>query len=383
MRFFSQTGSPSDSRSPAEAALLDWAAALLRGDSPVWPLAESDSAMAVAEAFFRRQGVGPLCDLALHETAGAMAPAALRALLRRHRRVQAAADWRRVAEDGEVLGHLATSGLYPLLLKGAAHAHGLYSDSYLRPRCDTDLLFPDRDSAQRAWRRLEGQGYRASSQAVEGRYVSRQKLCFHPGRGHVLDLHWAISNTHTFARALPYDELARAAVALPGLHPAARTLGPVHSLLFGCVHLFGHERIERLSSLLWQYDLFLLGRRLEAADWQDFCRQARAKGLAGTCRQVLEDLQARFPLPACAAILPDLRRAEARESFRPDRLDTPLGYYYQDAKALENWSARLGWLAETLLPAPAYMRQKYPGWSAAWLPLLYLRRLIAGLARRL
>jgi len=26
--------------------------------------------------------------------------------------------------------------------------------------------------------------------------------------GHALDIHWAISNTHTFVRALPYEELS-------------------------------------------------------------------------------------------------------------------------------------------------------------------------------
>ena len=92
---------------------------------------------------------------------------------------------------------LAKIGLQPLVLKGAAYAQTLYPEAHLRPRCDTDLLFPDRESAQKAWMHLEEEGYVRIANVVEGRYVSRQQTCVKPGGvGHALDLHWSISNTH-------------------------------------------------------------------------------------------------------------------------------------------------------------------------------------------
>ena len=366
-------------------ALAHWAAQTIIGKPCSWPLGQDTTDAQAANAFFTAEGVGPLCHHALQTTgAEQTVPTYIWELLREQRRSEAALELIRSHQDSQVLQCLADIGLRPLVLKGAAYAHALYPEANLRPRCDTDLLFPDKASAQEAWQRLEQAGYQLNPNVVEGRFVSRQRTCVKPTHaGHALDMHWAISNTHTFVRALPYAELERDAVLLPALHPQARTLGPVHSLLFACVHLFGHEQHEQMPRLLWLYDIFLLGRRLDGPDWDNFTGEVIEKQVAGICRYVLDAANERFPMPGFGAIRPALAAAEPQEPFRPDRVRTAFSYCLRDLQGLDNWMQRLQWIGESLFPSPDYMRSKYQTTNNAWLPLLYLHRSAAGIAKRL
>ncbi len=366
-------------------ALADWAAQIIMGNPSPWPLGDGTADPETASAFFTAEGIGPLCHHAL-QTAGAekTIPGPVWELLCEQRRSQAAMELIQSHQDAQVVRCLAETGLRPLVLKGAAYANAIYPQADLRPRCDTDLLFPDKESAQKAWKRLEREGYRLTPNVVEGRFVSRQRTCIKPTHGgHALDMHWAISNTHTFVRALPYPELDQDAVPLPNLHEQARTLGSVHSLMFACLHLFGHEQFEQLPRLLWLYDIFLLSRRLSGSDWDDFSRKVIEKRVSGICRHILDGAKERFPMPGFEAIRPALAAAETRESFRPDRLKTAFSYHLHDLKGLDNWGDRLQWIGETLFPSPIYMLEKYQRTNRAWLPLLYAHRSFSGLAKRL
>jgi hypothetical protein len=371
--------------SHADPALADWASQTLLGNPSQWPMGEGTADLEAAKDFFSAEGIGPLCHYAL-QTAGAQEflPKAIWNLLRQESHASAVLELVGSHQDTQVLQWLMEIGLNPIVLKGAAYARTIYPEAYLRPRCDTDLLLPDRASAQWAWRRLAEEGYELSADVVEGRFVSRQRTCVKPTcGGHALDTHWAISNTHTFVRALPYNEINQDAVSLPTLHESARTLGTVHSLLFACLHLFGHAQMDPTPRLLWLYDIFLLSRRMSNSDWQAFTCAAITKGVAGICRDALDGTNAKFPIAFFESIRPTLLEAEGCETFRPDRLRTPLGFALRDLKALDGWSAKLQWVRETLLPSPAYVRSKYPGANGTWLPLIYLHRTVTGLAKRL
>ncbi len=82
----------------------------------------------------------------------------------------------RAAELREVLAALAGAGLPVLLLKGAALAYTLYPEPHLRERCDTDLLLPSRDEAERAWRVLQTLGYQRPN-AVSGDLIVHELGC--------------------------------------------------------------------------------------------------------------------------------------------------------------------------------------------------------------
>jgi hypothetical protein len=52
-----------------------------------------------------------------------------------------------------------------------------------------------------------------------------------------------------------------------------------------------------------------------------------------------------------------------------------------DFLALERWSDRGGWAKELAFPSAGYMRSKYSDAAGTWLPILYARRALTGMAR--
>jgi len=157
----------------AQRALAEWAS------RPFWgsmQLAErGDVDLQEASSFFSAEGIAPLCHYALR-TAGAedSVPKDVWGLLRQESHAAAARELIRGHQDTQVVEWLAEIGLRPLVLKGAAYARTVYPEAYLRLRCDTDLLFADQASAERAWRRLEQEGYTLIPNVAEGRFVSRK-----------------------------------------------------------------------------------------------------------------------------------------------------------------------------------------------------------------
>lgn len=369
----------------AATVLTDWTTKALKGEPSPWPLGDTPSDIQAVRAFLEAEVTGPLCHHSL-QTASAqeLVPESIWELLCRQRRLHTALELSREYHDTLVLQHLDDIGLNPLVLKGAAYAHTLYPEPHLRPRCDTDLLFAHRAAAEKAWTCLSQEGYELLPKVVTGRYVSRQRTCVKPvAGGHTLDLHWSISNTQTFAQALPYDELDCNAVPLPSVQLRARTLNTTDSLLFACVHLFGHGQSEPKPRLLWLYDIFLLSRHMSRSDWESFICKAIDKRIAGVCRYSLDRVTERFPIPPVKAHRPNLVAAEAHESLRPERLTNPFLYHFYDLQALDGLGAKLQWIRETLFPSPDYMRRKYGKKNAAWLPLLYIHRGVSGVRKRL
>ena len=52
-----------------------------------------------------------------------------------------------------------------------------------------------------------------------------------------------------------------------------------------------------------------------------------------------------------------------------------------DFLAFERWSDRRGWAKELAFPSADYMRSKYSDAAGTWLPILYARRALTGVAR--
>src|SRR5512132_3549963 len=114
----------------------------------------------------------------------------------------------RVHELGRVANALEAAGIGPIVFKGAALAHTHYSESWLRPRLDADLLVADTDRA-RAAEVFESLGYDRPPIA-SGDLVSYQAMFVRTdafGIEHVVDLHWRMANPQLVARALSYAEL--------------------------------------------------------------------------------------------------------------------------------------------------------------------------------
>ncbi|MFO1422307.1 MAG: nucleotidyltransferase family protein [Candidatus Competibacteraceae bacterium] len=360
-----------------------WLAAAMRGLEPGAPPPDEAGLLDIARA----EGVLALCHHRLHRSsAWTEYPETLREALTRHARQAVAVELMRAAELRDVLAALAGAGLPVLLLKGAALAYTLYPEPHLRERCDTDLLLPSKEDAERAWAVLQTLGYQQPN-AVTGDLIVYQLNIYKTSRGgltHALDVQWRLSKAALFAESFPFAELAAAAVPIPELGPHAHGLGSVHALLMACIHRILHLPDGSGNRLIWLYDIHLLAQRLTTEQWQQWMTLAEGRGVCGPCLDGLQTAQTVFATVLPAEIQRRLRAGADREGWFDPRLARKRWYLeWLSFRALPSTAARLRWLGQHLFPDADYMRRKYNFHHSGWLPWFHGVRIVQGIAKRI
>jgi len=357
-----------------------WLAAALRGECPPWNGDAEDGVALFACAV--TEGVA-----ALVHACGACAalPATIATEFADFERGRVMTDLPDHAELVQVVRALADAGVPALLLKGSALAYSVYPSPHLRPRVDIDLLVSDEAMMGRCRQVLEPLGYLAADAAVAtliGYQTALQRTTT-GGRTHHIDAHWRPSNLAMFEHALPWNELDSAAIALPAIDPAARGLGRMHALVHACLHRIANLPAEPGSNshgdrMVWLYDMDLLARRFAADDFEMLRRIAAARGMAGACRDGLEQAQALFATPLPEGFLRALGDAASAETFDVGKARLRWYQEWQNLRAVSP-RQRLSWAREKLFPSAAYMRQTYPVDGPGSLAWAYLQRLGHGL----
>lgn len=368
---------------PSPDPIRAWLAAVMRGAEPgAMPPGEAGLLEAA-----RAEGVLALCHHRLRRSpAWTQYPETLREALTRHARQAVAVELMRTAELRKVLAALAQAGLPVLLLKGAALAYTLYPEPHLRERCDTDLLLPSREEAERAWRVLQTLGYQRPN-AVSGDLITHELGCYKTGPGgltHALDIHWRLNNAMLLSERLTFAELAAAAVSIPALGLHAHGLGLVHALLLACMHRVAHLPAGNADRLIWLYDIHLLAQCLSDAQWQEWMTLAEERGVCGPCLDGLRTAQLAFEMVLPADIQHRLKAGADREGWFDPRLARKRWRLeWLNFRALPSTAARLRWLGQYLFPDADYIRRKYGLRHSLWVPWFYGVRIVQGVARRI
>jgi hypothetical protein len=309
-------------------------------------------------------------------------PEAVRRALARTAHLAAAIEIVRSHEIAAVLEALASCGIHPILLKGAALAHVVYDSPALRPHADTDLLIRRRDvdAVRAAMREI---GY-SESLLSDGELIFCQFQMIKRDRfaiDHVFDFHWKISMQSLFADALTYDELAAGAVPVPALGGHARTAAGVPALLLACIHPVMHHRND--ERFIWLYDIHLLASRLSGGDLERFARLAIDKQMAAICARQLGVTAARFGTAIPDRLMADLSE---RAGVEPSAayLEPSRRWHHELAAnlgGLPRLGDRVRLLREVLFPGRGYMLTAYglAPWGSIFLPALYLHRCARGL----
>lgn len=278
----------------------------------------------------------------------------------------------------EALAACASTGVQPILFKGAHLAYALYARPDLRPRADTDVLIPAtrhaRDAVHRALRSL-GYDTRASA---GGNLVMTQRA-YAARRGGIttqaIDVHWRVANPPAFARLLSYEEALAEATPLPMLGPNVSGFSVVHALLVACVHRVAHHRGSNL--LIWFCDIDRLGRRVTEGEWTRFVGLAIRGRVAAICLDSLTRaetcLSTPVPLAVRAALADAARTREPSARFLQPR-SSMAAEVFSDWRALSSVGDRLRFAREQLLPPADYMREVHAPDSRAPLAWLYVRR---------
>jgi hypothetical protein len=359
---------------------MPWVDAVIRGHIPRWEDVNTDPGRVLAVC--AELEISGLVHSQL--TRGVISsdwPDAVCLALEQRVRAAAAIELVRAREITRVLDALATHGVFPVVLKGAALARTVYDAPAMRPSLDTDLLI-SRDQVGITRDVLTRLGYREPPMTGgEHVFCQFQLSKMDPlGVEHVFDVHWKISTQTLFADVLTYAELSAEAVPIPALGSHARAACGPHALLLACIHpVMHHGNAQRL---LWTFDIYLLIRRLSHSELLRFARLAVNKQVAAICTRQLslaaEHCTTRLPPDVLEILTSPTVSEPASVYLRPRRR------WHQEllwnVRALPRWRSRIQLLREVLLPSPRYMLDAYHLGSRGivLLPALYAHRCAYG-----
>lgn len=360
----------------------------LRGEAPPWP-ADGDAKLesGIVERS-RYHGVSALLNERMAEMPGW--PATLREELM----AEAVTSYlweeqhRRIVR--EALDALARAGIPAVVMKGTALAYTIYGDPAWRTRADSDIIVAEKDG-ERAAEALLHAGFQRSG-ALDMALASHQAEYVKElgGNRHAIDLHRRLANSEVVARALSFDELANAARPNPAIGAHGLMAGAAHALAIACLHravhmtspyYFDGTAYHDGDRLIWLYDIHLLAGSLSESEWDEVVELAQQKGLGATFRGGLDAASKRFETQVPARVRAALDRRD--EPLARYLAKGPIGQGWMDLVAIRGTSSRLRFLRELMLPPREYIRAKYKGDAIGWLPWLYGRRAVGGIARRL
>ena len=279
----------------------------------------------------------------------------------------------------------------PLVLKGTALAYGAYQKPWLRMRADTDIFIPSlkRQRVHDVFCRL---GFEPSL-GLGGELIFYQRSYTRTvlgSPGHSIDLHWRITNSEFLSHLFSYEELLSRAIRLPNLCDGAMGLGLADALLFACLHRQMHIQTPyyvdgvayySASRLIWIYDIHLISNLLSAVEWEEVVRLSTQKGLRSVCLDGVRAARDCFHTHCPQIVLEALEAAPADEPAAHYLRSSKFQQHSLDFGALKGVPRKFQFFRELIFPSAAYMHGKYPQARPSWLPLLYARRGLGGVAK--
>lgn len=287
-----------------------------------------------------------------------------------------------------LLAALANEKILALLLKGTALAYDLYPNPATRARGDSDLLISAADlGAVRDILSRSGFRRQASNEETADDFALQEvwSLSWEGQSDHHIDLHWQLLNAPALRGILEFSDCSVQPTPLLRLGPDALAMSRVLTLIHTCIHRAMHITspyfVDGLTyyggdRLIWAKDIHLLAGALTQEEWTKFCGLARAQGVAGVC---LEGLN--FACTALGTKVPDWV-IQKLGTAGPERASAYLldlqqmGRAWRDVSAIQGWYRKLAYVGARTLPAPSFMRSKYPTMARSSVAFLYVRRMI-------
>ncbi|PKM21437.1 MAG: hypothetical protein CVV10_09375 [Gammaproteobacteria bacterium HGW-Gammaproteobacteria-14] len=285
-----------------------------------------------------------------------------------------------LAEERAVLTALMQAQVPALALKGCLLGYRVYPKPDQRMRGDLDVLVAvDRIAEARVI--LNSIGYEPEWQ-IAGGTPSTQESWIRDSEGisFYVDLHWDIRNHPALRAVLGFDEQWSAAVSLDTPEPGLKGQGNVHALINASMHWFD-DLFPVTRPLGWLLDKDLLWRAMSDTERQYAVTLAIERGVAGLLAESLKMSRIVFDAPVSDDILEKLESAgRGQRATRLARTDLkPIRKWLFALRCEPGLCAKLVRIRESLLPPPAYMRERYPQGSRLGLVGLHWHRLLKGL----
>jgi len=366
---------------PQKISPYQWYASILRDEAPLFSDLDADISEEDLWQAGLENGVLVLANnkLASSNQLGSISKS-FKDKLKKHALNAAATELQQEHELRKALALFVEAEIPFLLMKGTPLGYTHYSQSYLRSRCDTDIIFPTFDDAEQAWQLLKELEYTRPN-AVSGEYVSHEFSCYKKDRmgiGHTLDIHWKLSNAQRFARAFTFAELADSSTPITELGEKVLSLGPAHALLLACMHRIAHKTEGMENRLIWLYDIHLLAGKLSEGQWEQFTALATEKGMCGICLDGIQQTALTLNTGIPEEVISQLKEGASQEKYSTEMGESRLAMEMSNLRALPSWKERVGLIKERIFPDANYMMVKYDTQNKALLPYLYLKRAAGG-----
>ncbi len=332
-------------------------------------IASEQGVLSLIQHFFVQSGVPSGCSSVLLKK------------IKRHSLASVAVEIYRQHELTGIIEKFSSSGLSFLLMKGGVLAHTLYPEPHLRERCDTDILFPDKQSAEKAWELLQEKGYQRRN-TLDGEFVGYQFSCSRlmgAGLYNALDIHSKLNDYGFFANSFTFAELLQNSIPVSQLGSCARGLKHTYALMHACIHRVTNIPHGTENRLIWIYDIHLLCESFSESDWQEFCTLAAQKKIAGLSLDGLEKSEQLFATKIPEQFRLQLQDDAGKEKISPHKMNKRWQMYYFDFVSNKGLSNKIRQLKEHLFPSAQYMMNKYNFNSRMQLPYFYMLRFFSGL----
>jgi len=236
-----------------------------------------------------RHGIGPLLHHRKRQGTLLGVSDALAEQIAATARAQAALDLLLNDNTRKFVNLLSNRKIPALLLKGTPVAHLYYPQTWLRPRCDTDVYIREQD-VESTMAVLREHGYEIGGQ-LHRKYSSRQFVAYVKASQRVassFDVHWKLSNRVLFWNTLPFEECYENRQPVPALGEHAWTLSTADLLLHACIHRIGHGRGIERNRMLWLYDIDRILRAMTPEERTHFQEKAIVRKVGILCADALE-----------------------------------------------------------------------------------------------
>lgn len=289
---------------------------------------------------------------------------------------------------GEVLDILDGAGIPVIVLKGAALTEAYYGHIGLRPMVDLDLLVHQHDVPD-AQERLSTIYFQPLDKSIRLNsvlaYENELALVRFSHLTEQVELHWGLFDSPHHQAIVDEEWFWQTARPITIADRSALILGFEAQLLHLCGHLLLHHAAT--SNLLWVCDVAeVVYHDHDKIDWETVVAKAQAYDLVLAVAQTLHRIVTLWQAPVPEAILTRLATAqgssvEARLLKERSKASRPVSQrFWSDLVAFPGWRVRLTYAWQSLVPSPAYMKQRYRIRRRVLLPLAYLYRWLLGMA---
>ena len=284
------------------------------------------------------------------------------------------------AEQVKVFAALEQAGIEYIVMKGSALGRWLYESPSYRPISDIDLWLPNKAVVFALESVLGALGY--VSQPTLGHLTTHEHAYDKDLHGLLIriDAHWSMFNSAVLTNSPRFDEAYGRALALSSTSAMGRMLCMDDAL----INSIGHRALKYLSnngySLKWLFDLHLMFKRLDAAQWQNLLTGSSRFGISDLSVDALQVCSAQLGTPIPADIIATLQ-AQARHEPLSRRWFQSWWRYqrHEFLASAPDWSTRIKYIWQKLWPNPDAVRERYGKYDPAW--KLMLKRLGQGIKR--